>query len=54
MACRGVGYSNAEDVILFESFLEITQDPIIGRYQSSNRFLGTCRRGVQWTNGQQL
>ena len=38
MACRGVGYSNAEDVILGESFLEITQDPIIGRYQSSDRF----------------
>ena len=38
MACRGVGYSNTEDIILGESFLETTQDPIIGRYQSSNRF----------------
>ena len=38
MACRGVGYSNAEDIILGESFLQITQDPIVGRYQSSERF----------------
>ena len=38
MACRGVGYSNTEDIILGESFLKITQDPIIGRYQSSDRF----------------
>ena len=38
MACRGVGYSNTEDFILGESLLEITQDPIIGIYQSSDRF----------------
>ena len=38
MVCRGVGYSNTEDIILGESFLEITEDPIIGRYQSSDRF----------------
>ena len=38
MACRGIGYSNTEDVILGESFLEITQDPIVGIYQSSDRF----------------
>ena len=38
MACRGVGYSNTEDVISGESFLEITQDPIVGIYQSSDRF----------------
>ena len=38
MACRGIGYSNTEDIILGESFLEITEDPIIGRYQSSDRF----------------
>ena len=39
MACRGIGYSNTEDIILGESFLEITQDPITRRYQSSDRFL---------------
>ena len=29
MACRGIEYSNTEEIILGESFLEITQDPII-------------------------
>ena len=38
MAGRGIGYTNADDVILCESYLEITQDPIVGRYQSTDRF----------------
>ena len=30
MASRDIGYTNAEDVIPHENYLEITQDPIVG------------------------
>ena len=44
MAGRGIGYTNAEDVILCETYLEITQDSIVGRYQSTDRFWNVWRR----------
>ena len=39
MASRDIGYTNAEDVIPHENYLEITQDPIVGRYQTTDHFL---------------
>ena len=38
MSGRSSGYSNGEDIILCQAYLEISQDPITGRYQSADRF----------------
>ena len=38
MSTRCSGYTIAEDVLLCQVYLDISQDPITGRYQSSDRF----------------
>ena len=38
MAARGIGYTMYEDVVLAESYLQISQDPIVGKNQSNDRF----------------
>lgn len=35
---RSLGYSPEEDKILCQVYIEISQDPIVGAYQSSDRF----------------
>ncbi|KAK9130267.1 hypothetical protein Sjap_010754 [Stephania japonica] len=37
---RSTGYSAREDHILCEAWLEVSQDPIVGRYQSADNFWG--------------
>ena len=39
MSNTSIGYTNDEDVIISESYLEITQDPIVGRFQTTDGFL---------------
>ena len=36
MSGQGCGYTEAQDLLLNECFLEITQDPIIGKNQLMN------------------
>ena len=38
MSIRASGYSVSEDVLLCQVYMEISQDPITGINQSSNRF----------------
>ena len=36
MTSRSSGYTISEDVLLCQVYLDISQDPIMGRYQSAN------------------
>ncbi|PON59492.1 hypothetical protein TorRG33x02_288140 [Trema orientale] len=38
MTSRSIGYNVSEDVIFTQVYLYISQDPIMGRYQSANTF----------------
>ena len=38
MTSRSSGYTISEDVLLCQVYLDISQDPITGRYQSANEF----------------
>ena len=38
MSIRSSGYSYAEDVLLCQVYMEISQDPIVGVFQTSNSF----------------
>ncbi|CAH9090630.1 unnamed protein product [Cuscuta epithymum] len=38
MSSRSISYTITEDAFLCEVYLDITQDPITGRYQSANDF----------------
>ena len=38
MTSRSFGYTIGEDVLLCQVYLDISQDPITGRYQSGNEF----------------
>ena len=38
MSIRSSGYSYAEDVLLCQVYMEISQDPIVVVFQSSNSF----------------
>ena len=38
MSSRNSGYSIPEDVLLSQIYMDISQDPIIGAYQSSKMF----------------
>jgi len=38
MASRSSSYSNLEDKLLCQTYVQISQDPIVGRYQSASDF----------------
>ena len=38
MSSRSSGYSNGEDIILCQPYLEISQDPITRRFRKADRF----------------
>ena len=38
MSIRSSGYSNGEDIILCQAYLEVSQVPITGRFQNADRF----------------
>ena len=38
MTSQSSGYTISEDVLLCQVYLDIYQDPIMGRYQSANEF----------------
>lgn len=38
MSVRSSSYCAAEDVLLCQVYLEISQDPVVGRYQSQDQF----------------
>lgn len=40
MSGRGSSFTTEEDILLCKSYLDISQDPITGRNQSSDRFWG--------------
>ena len=38
MSIQNFGYSNGEDIILCQAYLDMSQDPISGRFHNSDRF----------------
>lgn len=47
MSIRSSGYSQEEDKLLCEVYMEISQDPIKGAYQSSDVFWSRVMKGYE-------
>jgi bisphosphoglycerate-independent phosphoglycerate mutase (AlkP superfamily) len=53
MSTRSSGYTIPEDVLLCQVYLDISQDPITGRYQSSDQFWSRVEQKYNEVRNQQ-